>query len=331
MATVLQNPCFKKRVVRDKTKYFRKGRAATKQLSAALLYNVRMDRQPLSMRAALLMIITFVVIAVWLPEVVRTKWLEKDCNCLLVSFLDVGQGDAILIKTPDGFEMLVDGGRDSSVLRELTKQRPFFDKKIDVVVSTHPDLDHVAGLVDVLNRYQVTTILMTENEGESGAAAAFAAAAPKEKAQIIFADAGQVLQLGQQVYLQVFSPTGDESKVESNSASIVLRVVYGNTSFMLTGDAPQEIEDYLVRTYGAQLDSDVLKLGHHGSKTSTSDLWLDTVTPTYAVVSAGINNRYGHPHQDVMQRVFTRNIQTSHTGTDDTVTFQSDGQTIWKK
>ena len=97
---------------------------------------------------------------------------------------------------------------------------------------------------------------------------------------------------------------------------------------MLTGDAPQEIEDYLVRTYGAQLDSDVLKLGHHGSKTSTSDLWLDTVTPQYAVVSAGIDNRYGHPHQDVMQRVFKRNIQTSHTGTDGTVILQSEGQKV---
>jgi competence protein ComEC len=100
---------------------------------------------------------------------------------------------------------------------------------------------------------------------------------------------------------------------------------------MLSGDAPQEIEDYLVKTYGTQLDSDLLKLGHHGSKTSTSDAWLDTITPQYAVVSAGIDNRYGHPHQDVMQRVFKRNIQTSHTGTDGIITFQSNGVTVWRK
>ncbi len=267
----------------------------------------------------------------WLPSISLSGTFEKNCECLEVSFLDVGQGDAILIETPDGFEMLVDGGRDSSVLRELSKQRSFFDRDIDVVVSTHPDLDHVAGLVDVLKRYTVGTILMTTNEGESGASVAFAAAAPNEDSQIILADAGQVFKLGASTTVQVFSPTGDESKLESNTASIVLRVVYGNTSFMLTGDAPQEIEDFLVRTYGSQLDSDVLKLGHHGSKTSTSDLWLDTVKPQYAVVSAGLNNRYGHPHQDVMQRVFKRNIQTSHTGTDGTVTFQSDGQTVWTK
>ena len=282
-------------------------------------------------RLSVLVTVFVVAFISWLPNVSLTNPTEVSCDCLEVSFLDVGQGDSILIETPDGFEMLVDGGRDSSVLREFSKERSFFDKEIDVVVSTHPDLDHVAGLVDVLARYKVDTILMVDNEGESGAAAAFAAAAPEEGSEVVLANAGQLLKLGASTTIQIFSPTGDESKLESNSASIVLRVVYGNTSFMLTGDAPMEVEDYLVRTYGAQLDSDVLKLGHHGSKTSTSALWLDTVTPQYAVVSAGIDNRYGHPHQDVMQRVFARNIQTSHTGTDGTITFQSDGRTVWRK
>ena len=276
----------------------------------------------------IMLVLFFAAVVSWFPF---QSFKEVNCDCLVVSFLDVGQGDAILIETQDGFEMLVDGGRDASVLRELSKQRSFFDREIDVMVSTHPDLDHIAGLVDVLKRYKVGAILMTTNEGESGAAAAFALAAPKEGAEIILADAGQVIQLGASTTIQIFSPTGDESKLESNTASIVLRIVYGNTSFMLTGDAPQGIEDYLVKTYGSQLDSDVLKLGHHGSKTSTSDAWLDTVTPQYAVVSAGLDNRYGHPHQDVMQRVFARNIQTSHTGTDGTITFYSDGIKVWRK
>ena len=267
----------------------------------------------------------------WLPAFASVGWFEKDCDCLSVSFLDVGQGDAILVQTPDGFEMLVDGGRDASVLRQLSTKRSFLDREIDVIVSTHPDLDHIGGLVDVLKRYKVQTIVRTENENDKSAAAAFAAAAQKENAEEILADAGQIINLGASTTIQIFSPTGDERQWDSNTSSIVLRVVYGNTSFMLTGDAPSEIEDYLVKTYGTQLDSDVLKLGHHGSKTSTSDLWLDTVTPSYAVVSASIDNRYGHPHQDVMQRVFKRNIQTSHTGTDGTITFESDGKTVWKK
>lgn len=279
-------------------------------------------------RLATLLLLFCVSVFAWFPFESQSN---SSCQCLQVSFLDVGQGDAILVTTPDGYEMLIDGGRDSSVLRELSKQRSFFDKQIDVVVSTHPDLDHIAGLVDVLERYQVGTIVMTSNEGDSGVAETFSLAAPKEDAQIILADAGQVIALGSHTQVQIFAPTGDESKLESNTASIVTRVVYGDTSFMLTGDAPMEIEDYLVRTYGTQLNSDVLKLGHHGSKTSTSDMWLDTVTPKYAVVSAGIDNSYGHPHQDVMQRVFARNIETSHTGTDGTITFFSDGVRVWRK
>lgn len=278
----------------------------------------------------MMVIATLLGVAVisWLPFL-QPK--ITSCECLVVSFLDVGQGDAILIETPDGFEMLIDGGPNAAVLRELSKERSFFDREIDVVVTTHPDLDHIGGLVDVLKRYKVQTILRTENKNDKSAAEAFAAAAQKEKAEEILADAGQVLQLGASTTIQIFSPTGDERQWESNASSIVLRVVYGNTSFMLTGDAPQEIEDYLVKTYGTQLDSDVLKLGHHGSKTSSSEAWLDTVTPQYAVVSAGLDNKYGHPHQDVMQRVFARNIQTSHTGTDGTITFYSDGIKVWRK
>ncbi len=282
-------------------------------------------------RGTVLIMLLIAATLSWFQEVFPRLGTSVSCECLLVSFLDVGQGDAILIKTPDGFEMLVDGGRDSSVLAELARKRSWFDRDIDMIVATHPDLDHIAGLVEVLKRYAVGTILMTTNEGDSGAADAFAVAAPEEKADLIFADAGQIFQLGASTTVEVFAPTGDESKLESNTASIVLRVVYGNTSFMLTGDAPQEIENYLVKTYGSRLDSDVLKLGHHGSKTSTSDEWLDTVTPRYAVVSASVGNRYGHPHQDVMQRVFKRNIQTSHTGTDGTIEFLSDGADVWIK
>jgi competence protein ComEC len=284
------------------------------------------------MRLLILMCLLAVAVVVWLyPGTTSFPFSKKECYCLEVSFLDVGQGDAILIKTPDGYEALVDGGPNAAVLRELSRKRSFFDRKIDMLVTTHPDLDHIGGLVDVLKRYQVDVILKTENESDKSAASAFADAAEKEKVELIFADAGQVIALGASTTLQIFSPVGDERNWESNTSSIVLRVVYGDTSFMLTGDAPAEIEEYLVKTYGAQLDSDVLKLGHHGSKTSTSEGFLDTVTPEYAVVSAGIDNRYGHPHQVVMQRVFQRNIKTSHTGTDGTITFYTDGQTVWSK
>jgi competence protein ComEC len=279
---------------------------------------------------------TRILILFVLSSVTAIIWLipgstQEHGEYLTVQFLDVGQGDSILITTPDNHEMLIDGGRDASVLRMLGEERPFFDKSIDVVVATHPDLDHVGGLTDVLERYEVASILLTENEQDTPANIEFLAAAAAENAVLIRPDAGEQFMLGENVSIAVLSPTGDERLWESNTASIVLKVTYGETSFMLTGDAPSEIENYIVGAYGTFLDSDVLKLGHHGSRTSTSELFLDAVSPSYAVVSAAVGNSYGHPHQEVMQRVFARNIQSSHTGTDGTITFHSDGQTVWKE
>lgn len=265
---------------------------------------------------------------IWLPAI--SSGQATDCNCLKVSFLDVGQGDSILIQTPDGFDMLIDGGIDAGVLRELGNKMSFFDREIDVVVATHPDADHIGGLVDVFTRYEVGTFIETTNINDTPAATALAVAAADEGSRYFNPEAGQIIELGSEVYMQILSPSGDETNWESNNASIVLRLVYGETSFMLTGDLPAEIENHLVDLYGSQLKSDVLKLGHHGSKTSTSEAWLDAVEPGFAVVSASLDNRYGHPHQDVMSRVFARNIQSSHTGTDGTITFYSDGQRVWQ-
>lgn len=265
---------------------------------------------------------------IWLPDADGVT--ELPCECAMIQFLDVGQGDAILITTYDGFEVLIDGGPDSGVLRALAAQRSFFDRSLDLVIATHPDLDHIGGLIDVFARFDVQTILQTENVNDTPAAVAFAAAAHNEDAEVILADAGQVISLGD-LQIEILSPKGDESEWESNNASIITKITFGDTAFMLTGDAPAEIEEYLAGAYGAGLKADVLKLGHHGSKTSTSEIFLDLVDPQYAVVSAGLDNRYGHPHQEVLQRVFDRDIETSHTGTDGTITFISDGEAVWKE
>ena len=279
----------------------------------------------LQSRITALSLVSSLVVLIWIWPLLGVGAPTPPCACLQVHFLNIGQGDATFIETPDGIQMLIDGGADSAVLRELSQLMDPFDRAIDVVVATHPDLDHVGGLVDVLNRYEVGSVLMTENEHDTPAAAAFNEAVAAEGAVVTYADAGQ------QFEVIVFSPQGDERLWESNTASIVTQVRYGSTTFMLTGDAPAEIENYLVEVYGEVLRSDVLKLGHHGSKTSTSESFLDAVSPQYAVVSAGIGNRYGHPHQEVMARVFARNIQSFHTGTDDTVTFVSDGERVLKE
>lgn len=250
---------------------------------------------------------------------------------LTVTFLNVGQGDSILIETPDGVQALIDGGPDTSVLRELGATLPWFDRKIDVVIGTHPDKDHIGGLIDVLKRYQVRTIITTENTGETTTAAAYHDALTQEGADVVMARAGQVYQLGASTTLTVFSPASDPSMLESNTASIVAKLSYGDIDFMLTGDAPQGIEKYLVSTYGTQLQSEVLKLGHHGSKTSTSDEFLTAVTPRFAVVSAGKDNRYGHPAPDIVERLTTYNIPLLSTTQRGRITFETDGVNVWTK
>jgi competence protein ComEC len=252
-------------------------------------------------------------------------------DLLTVAFLDVGQGDAIFVETPDGVQMLIDGGKDSSVLRQLPKMMSFFDRKIDVVVATHPDSDHVSGLVDVLDRYKVQNVLRTENRNDTAPSTAFDKAVEVERGVVKYARAGQQLVLGASTTALIHSPSGDTTNWESNTASVVLQLRYGEVEFMLTGDAPSSIEDYLVKVKGEELESEVLKLGHHGSRTSTSPDFLEVVSPQFAVVSAGKDNRYGHPHQEVIELLLSQKVETLNTAEVGNIVFKSDGKTVWRE
>ena len=251
-----------------------------------------------------------------------------DPTQLCVAFLDVGQGDAIFIQSPAGIQMLIDGGRDSAVLRRLSSVMGIQDRTLDYVMATHPDLDHVSGLVDVLDRYQVAHVIRTEKESETDAWRAVEERITTEGSVVTFARRGQQFDLGDGVIATVLFPNRDPSGMESNAASIILRLTYGAHSFLLTGDAPKSIEEYLVLVEGEELKSDVLKVGHHGSRTSTSELFLDHVRPTHAVISAGADNRYGHPHVEVTDALFNAGVTTWSTATHGTVIFESDGQVL---
>lgn len=250
---------------------------------------------------------------------------------LTVSFLDVGQGDAIFIQTPDGYELLIDGGPTAQVLRELSTQKSFFDKDIEVVLATHPDTDHLGGLVDVLRRYNIVTLIETSAVNDTPASQAYDTAARAEGAQTIIAKRGDVINLGASTTVRILSPSGDTENWRSNAASVIVQVQYGDIEFMLTGDAPSSIEDFIAGEFGVSLESEVLKLGHHGSDTSTSELFLKLVDPQYAVVSAGLDNRYGHPHPDVVGRVERQGVQLVSTAESGTITFETDGVTVWQK
>jgi competence protein ComEC len=248
---------------------------------------------------------------------------------LVVSFLDVGQGDAILIETPSGVDLLIDGGRDRSVLREVGKRLGPFDRTIDIVLATHPDADHIGGLSEVFKRYDIDYFLSPGIDSDTTPAQALTTFVQAEKeVQVVEARRGQRIMLGNAIYADVLFPDRDVSTLETNTGSIILRLVYGETSFLLSGDAPSSVEDWLVRLDGSALQSDVLKAGHHGSRTSTSESWINTVDPDFVVISAGKDNSYGHPHQEVLERINTsgaRVISTLGTGTK---IFKSDGKTV---
>ena len=220
---------------------------------------------------------------------------------LKIYFLDVGQGDAIFIESPTGNQVLVDGGPDSQVVAELASVMPFDDRSIDLVVLTHPDADHINGLVDVLKRYNVANVL--ENPISHSGSAYAEWNQLKTEAKIFNAQSGQVVDLGGGAVILVIYPyTCSLPKKQANNNSIIIKLIYGENSVLLTGDIETLVERELVAR-SPEIDSDFLKLAHHGSKTSTSEEFLNAVTPETAFISVGAKNSYGHPHPTVLARL----------------------------
>jgi len=250
---------------------------------------------------------------------------------LRVSVLDIGQGDSILIESPTGVQVLVDGGPGRVVLGALGNEMSLFDRSIDMLVETHPDKDHIGGLPSVFDRYRVSYFMEPGIPNDTGATVAVLAAAKAEpNITRVIARRGMRLNLGGGAYADVLYPDRDPSKLETNNGSIVLHVVYGATSFMLTGDLPSEQEDWLVTldANDGELKSDMLKAGHHGSKYSTDDAWLAAVHPSMVAISAGKDNTYGHPAPETIARINNEGAKIYSTIESGTLHFVSDGNTV---
>ncbi len=239
-----------------------------------------------------------------------------------------GRETRIFIESPTGTQIVVDGGPDRSVLRQLGKVMPFYDRTIDMLVVTNPDKDHFAGFLDVLRAFRVSAVMEPGTVGASAEYPAFEELVEAERAKKLLAHRGEIVQLGGDVTLEILFPDRDVSGVDTNEGSIVAKLIFGNTSFLLTGDTTEPVEDYLAQLDGKRLDVDVLKVGHHGSKTSTSDALLGLASPAYAVISAGKDNRYGHPHKEVLERLRRFEVPVLGTYESGTIIFTSDGETI---
>ncbi len=217
----------------------------------------------------------------------------------------MGQGDAIFIETSDGFQVLIDGGSGLAVLEKLGEEMAFYDRTIDLIVLTHPEHDHLFGLLEVLKRYEIRNILWTGIVRDTAEWEEWKRLIEEEGAGIIISEAGQKIDLSENIYLSILYPfeslEGQETKY-TNDTSIVAELVFNDISFLFTGDISKKIEKQL------SVDSNILKVAHHGSKTSTCLEFLQTVSPDIAVISVG-ENRWGHPHPEVLANLEKFGIQ----------------------
>jgi competence protein ComEC len=239
----------------------------------------------------------------------------------VISFLDVGQGDAILISQGNN-QVLIDGGKSGKVLlQRLSETLPFWERSIEVVVATHPDEDHIGGLVEMLSQYQVGVFLQTKEASSSPVFDALTKAQQDHQTPVIetfaglsvtFPDEGSVLET-----LAPMESFADHQLASTNEASIVMRLTLASGAvFLFTGDLPAVDEFNLPRQKVT-----VLKAGHHGSKTSTSNFFLDAISPDDAVISVGKENRYGHPAKEVLERLTQHHVAVFRTDQDGTITY----------
>ena len=270
--------------------------------------------------------------------------LVSDRN-LKVDFFDVGQGDSAFIQTPEGHKILIDGGPSSAVLQKLSERMPFWDKSIDLIILTQPEKEHMTGLLDVLQKYRVNYFLWTgvvksgaENkkladilEKLQGTRQNFMLASLfSENTKVITTIARQEIKAGD-VLIETLYPfenlEGKELKNTSNDTCIVSKLIFGKSSFLFTCDISSVAEKKIINSKEDVL-SDVLKVAHHGSKYSTSDIFLEAAEPKIAVISAGAKNTYGHPTPEVLQRLEKFGIKILRTDKDGDVKMESDGNKI---
>ena len=255
---------------------------------------------------------------------------------LHVSLLDVGEGDAILIQTPAHQDILVDGGPSPQAISlGLGEKMPFWDRTIDLVVSTHPHADHLTGLVEVLQRYKVKQVLSTNLDYDSLIYDEWLRLIEEKDIRCTVAQAGQQIDLGEGVVIKVLNPPMPlltDTKSDINNNSVVLHLSMGEVSFLLTADIEREAEFELI-AHRANLTSPVLKVGHSGSDTSTTPEFLAVVNPQVAAIPVGADNKFGHPSDEVIARleeeVGSDNIyRTDEQGT---IEFITDGKRLWVK
>jgi beta-lactamase superfamily II metal-dependent hydrolase len=248
---------------------------------------------------------------------------------LTVHFLDVGQGDSILIQFPDDRAMLIDAGPDESGAPVVSYLKQQGVKRIDYLAATHPHADHIGGMAAVIREFDIGRVYMPKITHNTKLFEDLLLSVKKKGLKITPARAGLNIMEQDGLYASFLAPCGSGYE-RLNNYSAVVKIQYGSTSFILTGDAEEQSEKEMLAG-GANLRADVLKVGHHGSSSSTTAAFLKSVSPGYAVISAGAGNQYGHPHQETLNKLTGAGVKIYRTDSDGTVIFLSDGQALTVK
>ena len=288
-------------------------------------------------RLAIALIGAFLLVAFFFFTVLNEE------NELEVVFFDVGQGSSIFIETPQRFQILIDGGPDEFLILEyLSQEMPFWDRSIDMIIVTHSSADHLTGLIEVLERYKIDRIVWTGMEADTLIHQEFKQQlikAEKQGTEIIVVQLGQKIEIDNaEIYLKILNPLTNmdaKSPNNQNNDSIVARLAYDEISFLFTSDIEKRRELLLIdkqENLGQELlDVDILKIPHHGSKTSSSSEFLQAVRPSTAIIQVGEDNRFNHPHQEAIERIEEEEINLFRTDFNGTIRIISDGKSYQTK
>ncbi|MFZ2150060.1 MAG: ComEC/Rec2 family competence protein [Minisyncoccia bacterium] len=256
----------------------------------------------------------------------RLEWKSSQ-KLLTFVMLDVGQGDALFIESPTGTQIIFDAGPPRKILSALSWVISPFDKNIDAIVITNPDADHIGGFAEILKNYKVGYVFEPGTINDSKTFQNLKSEIKKKKIPDILARKGMRLHLGGGAVIDILFPDRDVREWATNEGSVVARLSYGSTSVLLTGDSTSKTEKIILEENSSLLlKSDVLKVGHHGSRSSTSLPFVKLIAPQYALVSAGADNSYGHPHPETSKTLLNLGVKVLRTDLVGTIIMKSDGQ-----
>ena len=258
-------------------------------------------------------------------DLTQDSKVSKDSQ-LMISYMDVGQGDAAYIKV-NGNDILIDAGprSNSKELLEQLKAKNIDD--FELVIATHPHEDHIGGMVDVFKEYEVKAFYSPKITHTTKTYENLVKAVKDEGLKTKELKGGMVIDLGEGAKFEVFTPQKSEYE-ELNDYSPIMKLSFGDTSYLFTGDAEKLAEEEALAKYKTSLDSDVIKFGHHGSSSSSSNAFIEAVSPKYGIISCAKDNKYGHPHRETLDIIKKYNIKTFRTDTDGEIILTSDGKSI---